>query len=74
MLELTPNRLPTLNRWLAVCLCRDLGGYPLAEIAVYFGMGHISVINRCVGKLSQVLEGDPRLARAKKALSQHLPP
>ena len=61
-------------RWLAVCLCRELGGYPLAEIAAYFGMGHISGVNRCVEKLSQTLESDPRLARAKKVLSQHLTP
>ena len=58
----------------AVYLCRDLGGYPLAEIAAYFGMRHISGINRCVGKLSQTLESDPRLARAKKVLSQDLTP
>ena len=59
-------------RWLAACLCRDLGGYPLAEIAAYFGMGHISGIHRCVEKLGQARESDPRLARAKKVLSQHL--
>lgn len=61
-------------RWLAVCLCRDLGGYSLAEIAGYFGMGHISGVNRCVGKLSQALESDPRLAHAKKVLSRDLTP
>jgi len=61
-------------RWLAVCLCRDLGGYPLAEIAAYFGMGHISGINQCVGKLRQALEENPRLARAKIILSQDLTP
>ncbi|MDA0738772.1 MAG: transposase [Nitrospirae bacterium] len=59
-------------RWLAVCLCRDLGGYPLAEIAAYFGMGHISGVNRCVGKLRQLLASHPRLAQAKKVLRQDL--
>ncbi len=61
-------------RWLAVCLCRDLGGYPLAEIAAYFGMRHISWIHRCAEKLRQILESHPRLNRAKKVLSQNLTP
>jgi len=59
-------------RWLAVCLCRDLGGYPLTEIATYFGMGHISGVNQCVGKLRQAVAENPQLARAKKILSQDL--
>jgi len=55
-------------RWLAVCLCRDLGGYPLAEIAAYFGMGHISGIHRCVEKLGQARESDPLSGSCKKGI------
>ncbi len=61
-------------RWLAVCLCRDLGGYSLAEIAAYFGMGHISGISQCVKKIDQALATNLRLAQAKNILNRDLTP
>jgi len=61
-------------RWLAVHLCRDVGGYSLSEIATYFGMGHVSGINLCVRKLRKTIESNERLARAQKILTQNLTP
>jgi len=43
-------------RWLAVHLCRDVGGYALWEIATYFGMRHVSGINLCVRKLRKTIK------------------
>ena len=59
-------------RWLAVHLCRDVGGYALSEITTYFGMGHVSGINLCVRKLRQTIEINKRLAQAQKILTQNL--
>jgi len=70
-------------RWLAVHLCRDVGGYSLSEIAIgyslseiaiYFGMRHVSGINRCVRKLRKTIEINEHLARAQKILTQNLTP
>ena len=61
-------------RWLAVHLCRDVGGYSLSGIATYFGMGHVSGINLCVRKLRKAIESNERLAKAQKILTQNLTP
>jgi len=59
-------------RWLTVHLCRDVGGYSLAEIATYFGMQHVSGIHLCVRKLRKTIESNARLAKAQKILTQNL--
>ena len=52
----------------------DHTGYSLSEIATYFGMRHVSGINRCVRKLRKTIEINERLARAQKILTQTLTP
>jgi chromosomal replication initiation ATPase DnaA len=61
-------------RWIAITLARDLCGLPLAEIASYFDMAHISGISKTVDKLSEYERHDKKVAQILKVLYQDLTP
>ena len=61
-------------RWMAITLARDLSSQPLAEIARYFGMGHISGISKVVNKLNDHVRQDKEVAQWLKVLYQDLTP
>ncbi len=68
------RRSKNIARWMAVYLCRDIGGYPLQLIAQEFGMGHISGINQHINSLRVECEKDVALAKELNLLSQYLTP
>jgi REP element-mobilizing transposase RayT len=55
------NNIP---RWVAMYLCRDIGGHKLTHIAEYFGLKRIGSISNTIGKLNAHMEEDKKLARA----------
>ncbi len=61
-------------RWIAITIARDLSGLPLAEIARYFEMGHISGISKTVNKLREHERHDKKVAQTLKVLYQDLTP
>ncbi len=64
----------SVPRWIAITLARDLCGLPLAEIATYFEMGHISGISKVVNKLLEHERHDKEVSRLLKVLYQDLTP
>lgn len=56
----TENNIP---RWVAMYLCRDVGGHKLTPIAEYFGLKRIGSISNTIAKLHAHMEEDKKLAR-----------
>ncbi|MGB5456454.1 MAG: hypothetical protein WBO18_10870, partial [Gammaproteobacteria bacterium] len=54
---------PGRPRWVAMYLCRDIGGHQLSHIAEYFGIKRIGSISNTIAKLDARMEGDKKLAR-----------
>ncbi|MDK1024492.1 MAG: transposase [Gammaproteobacteria bacterium] len=63
-----------IPRWVAITLARELSGRPLAEIARYFHMNHISGISKVVNQLFKHEQQDRKVARMHKVLYQDLTP
>ncbi|MGB5454355.1 MAG: transposase [Gammaproteobacteria bacterium] len=52
-----------IPRWVAMYLCRDIGGHKLTHIAEYFGLKRIGSISNTIAKLNAYMEDDQKLAR-----------
>ena len=61
-------------RWIALYLCRELGGGHLREICQEFGLGHISGVSQAAVKVKQACQHDRHLARQVKLLFHYLTP
>ncbi len=60
------NNLP---RWVAMYLCRDIGGYKLSQIASHFGLKRIGSISNTISKLKSCMERDRKLVDKVSSLS-----
>ncbi len=60
------NNLP---RWVAMYLCRDIGGYKLSQIASHFGLKRIGSISNTIAKLKSRMERDRKLVDKVSSLN-----
>ncbi len=60
------NNLP---RWVAMYLCRDIGGHKLSQIASHFGLKRIGSISNTIAKLKSCMERDRKLVDKVSSLS-----
>lgn len=49
-----------LARWVAMKLCRDVGGAKLQDIAALFHVGHYSTVSQTIGRLHRAMAEDKR--------------
>lgn len=52
-----------ISRWVAMYLCRDMGGHKLTHIAEHFGLKRTGSISNTIGKLNAYIKADKKLAK-----------